>query len=665
MDAEFNIHGDNIVECDRMLRYICSALNASSEAVTGPTDSATCPVYIVNCDDRRLQIRFLPGYGENRWNQDILSFIKDSGGRLREASDIVLTRVEDSAERPLVAVEFCGALQAGNQAWQRHGRALSFAHAGIPYFFVAELGGFELTKNRQRKARRLPNPAAPFSLLAITISQRSICLPVYEPNAGAESDTIERYRSAFGQDHLHEFLRLVMFGRSTAQAVAELRNACIALVKLLAESRKRKDGLTAEQWQRAYDAIQCGHSLLDFLTTDTNLRWKKRTSIKLTGTARRFLNIGAHAGLGLTSSSLPLSFVPKNKRRAFAQDVQILYPDLSQRFVAWLARGRVHLVIAWLAGFKPRGEDGRPDRGLSPMARMLAGTDNEVLTFVYGPVPTTHWRELARNPMVLAGKSGLWEAILGVSDGVLIDSTTKPGRARRGYLARWRRTAYQTDGRAQLHVEPSVRKLGEQDVDTALRIAFRSLGADAVFEGMCNPPGGDWSGISFRWGRSEAEFRWLTLHRVSANDGKRPDHVFALFEGGKPVVCLSIESKGSASSLGKGIGSRLSRYTEALIDTPPSIWREQAADRWQTHDSPWQRPATTFASVGAYLSMAGSPFRKLSDDTGLDVQIGVEFREDARQCVLHLRGDTKLGDSIVARLASQRWSELVTVRVNS
>ena len=648
-----------------MFRYICSALDASSERVVGPIESATCPVYIVDCDDRRLQIRFLPGYGDSRWNQDMLRFTKQSGGRLREAADAVLTRVEDPAERPLAAIEFCGALPAGNQAWQRHGRAFSFAHAGIPYFFVAELGGFELDANRKRKAPRMPNPAAPFSLLAMTVSQGSACLPVYEPNAGAVASTVERYRSVFGQHHLREFLRLVMFDRDIGRPVAALGNACIGLVKLLAEFRERQDGLTGEQWQGAYNAIQDGRNLLDFLIREGSLRWRKTTSIGLTSTAQQFMDIGARSGFGLTSSSLPLSFVPKTERKTFARGVHVLYPDLSRRFVAWLSRSRAHLAIAWLMGFKPGGEDARPDRGLPPMARMLAGTDSDVLTFVYGPVPPRHWPHLTRSPKALAGRNGLWEAIFGVSDGVLIDSTTKPDRARRGYLVSRRRTPSRTSTSPRLRVEPSVRNLGEQDVDTALHVAFDSLGADTVFEGMCNPPGGDWSGISFRWGRSEAEFRWLTLPRVSEGGGKRPDHVFALFEGNKQVICLSIESKERADSLGKDIGSRLCCYTEALIGAPPSVWREKGADPWEAYDSPWHRPPTTFASAGAYLSMADNPFRALSDGTGLDVQIGVEFRQRARRCVLHLRGDTRLGRSIVARLASQGWSELVTVEVNS
>ena len=151
MPLKFNIHGDNIVECDRILDYIRAALDVHPDEVTGPTDSVTCPIYTMEHDGQCLTFQHLPGYGEHRWNQDILSFIKHSGGRLREAADAILTSVVDGAETPLVAIEFCSALPAGNQAWQRHGRALSFSYARIPYFFVAELGGFELDAERKKE----------------------------------------------------------------------------------------------------------------------------------------------------------------------------------------------------------------------------------------------------------------------------------------------------------------------------------------------------------------------------------------------------------------------------------------------------------------------------------------------------------------------------------
>jgi hypothetical protein len=284
------------------------------------------------------------------------------------------------------------------------------------------------------------------------------------------------------------------------------------------------------------------------------------------------------------------------------------------------------------------------------------------MTFVYGPAPRTHWLGLARNPVALARSNGLWEAVLGVSDAVLADCATMPDGSERAFLSEhW--AAVLRDDRTPLNVTPHVRSLGEQDVDTALHVAFEALGADVVFEGMCNPPGGDWSGISFRWDREEPEHRWLTLPRVSADGAKRPDHVFALFGHGEHPICLCIESKELARSLDADIGPRLTRYTEALFESAPSIQRGQKADPWAIYKTPWQRRDVTFLSGGAYLSASADPFRGLPVGTGLDVQIGVSFSDDGQRCTLHLRGDTEAGRALVEYLLRlPGWGALVEVR---
>ena len=301
MFLEFNIHGDNIVECDRVLGYICAALDVHPDRVSGPTSSVTCPIYTMEHDGQFLAFQHFPGYGEHRWNQDILGFVKRSGGRLREAPDAILTSVLDGVETPLVAIEFCSALPAGNQAWQRHGRALSFSYARIPYFFIAELGGFELDAARKRIAPRMPNPTVPFSLLAMTLHGGSICLPVYEQNVGATIETFNSYHSTFGRDDFLQFIKARLLGGSSEEAVTRLKAKCVALVKILADSRARSDGLTAEQWEDAYRAIHGGRSLIDFLQAADGLPWKKKTSTDLSSTAKSFMDLGAQSGLGLTS----------------------------------------------------------------------------------------------------------------------------------------------------------------------------------------------------------------------------------------------------------------------------------------------------------------------------------------------------------------------------
>ena len=118
--------------------YIVSGLGKRVKRVDGPMNSITCPVYVITLKYRilKLQFQFLPGLGKNRWNQDVQDFVKRSGGRLREAADAIITLICNGHELPLAAIEYCGALPAGNQAWQRQGRAFSLAHAKIPYFYV-------------------------------------------------------------------------------------------------------------------------------------------------------------------------------------------------------------------------------------------------------------------------------------------------------------------------------------------------------------------------------------------------------------------------------------------------------------------------------------------------------------------------------------------------
>ena len=370
----FHIHGDNVVECVRAFDYIIGGLGELIVKIDGPFDSITCPAYSIQLAEKKFIFQFFPGYGERRWNQDVLNFIKQSGGRLREAADAIITTVNNNQETPIAAIEFCGALPAGNQAWQRQGRAFSFAHAEVPYFYVAELGGFELNSDRKRKAQRMPNPAIPFSFVSMTEQQNVVCLPVYEANPGATTDTIQHYSPVFGKSEFLEFLKLAVLGLDTESASDALGEKCNALVKLLANSRKKPDGLTGEQWQEAYNYLQEDRTLPDYLSSVEKISWSKTAYIKsLTDSAKKFMELGASDSIGLTSSSLPLSLVTADTRKTFADKAKAIYPDMQDSFHEWLSSNSKHLAISWVMGFKPRHDDARPDRGLPPLARMLVG----------------------------------------------------------------------------------------------------------------------------------------------------------------------------------------------------------------------------------------------------------------------------------------------------
>ena len=644
----YRIHGDNIVECARTFEYVILATDPIARATAGPMGSVTCPSYEIELKSGdKLSFTFLPGFGERRWNQDVLGFVKSSGGRLREATDAIVTRLKGEREIPLFAIEFCGALPAGNNAWQRQGRAFSFSHAGIPYFYLAELGGFELTSDRKRKAERWPNPAVPFSFFSMTHYQGTVCLPVYEANSGARTETTARYSPVFGKNDFLDYIRLALTNELPNKAAQRLGEKCIGLVELLAASKTRPDGLTKAQWGAARKAVEGGESLTAYLAAKAPLAWRKVAYIEaLTDSARAFMNFGAKNSLGLTSNTLPLSFVPRDRRGAFAAGVRSIYADLDAAAAVWLARTRTDLAIAWVNGFKPTGDDARPDRGLPPLARMLIGDRTDLLTFVYGPAPASHWKLLMRAPGQLAASNGLWEAALGVSDGLLLDSATMAAESPRAILKEfWAASVPQRE--EALNVNPVVLSPSEHDVDTALHVIFGSLGSDVAFEGMCNPPGGDWSGVSFVWSKDAGEHRWLTLPRVTAAGSKRPDHVFGLFGLGDLALCLCVESKERPRSLESGIGPRLISYTKSLFGVSPSIWRRSATEAWSVYAEKWILQSSEFASMGAYIADPAEPFKIVPPNTGLDILCGFIFFKNAPECVAHVRALTKTGRRVL------------------
>ena len=134
------IHGDNIVECKRTLRMIAEAFGESYELLDSPI---YWPKYCLMAKGTVFEIELLSGHG--RWGKiNLGDIIHDAGGKLRETADSYITEIKDSEETVLLAIEYCSALPAGNNAWQRNGRALSCVLANVPYLYYAEIGGVEL-----------------------------------------------------------------------------------------------------------------------------------------------------------------------------------------------------------------------------------------------------------------------------------------------------------------------------------------------------------------------------------------------------------------------------------------------------------------------------------------------------------------------------------------
>lgn len=143
---------------------------------------------------------------------------------------------------------------------------------------------------------------------------------------------------------------------------------------------------------------------------------------------------------------------------------------------------------------------------------------------------------------------------------------------------------------------------GEDDVDTGIHYLFTHVLRDYCFEGMCNPPGGDWSGFSVI--SENFENRWLSLPRVSdVVNGKRPDHIIEIFGVFEKPLLLSIESKEKSSDLESDVGTKLVAYIEKLMSYVPSAKRKinPSYEEWQWGDTMVSFDSFETISAAAYL----------------------------------------------------------------
>ena len=185
MPRIFRIHGDNVVECERIAKLILEETDPTSIEISLMSPSTIVYNICFNYLGHRFewQLELLPGFnkaGRRRWEANIFARLKDSGSFLDETPDAIVTCVENGLETILYAIEFCSALQAGNQAWQRSGRAFSTGRTGCPYLYIVDFVKYEFdARTRERKALRFPNPVVPYSYISFSRESNNFVAQVY------------------------------------------------------------------------------------------------------------------------------------------------------------------------------------------------------------------------------------------------------------------------------------------------------------------------------------------------------------------------------------------------------------------------------------------------------------------------------------------------------
>lgn len=613
MNKHIRIHGDNIVECKRTLQLIF-------DAVGGTFNLLECPIYkpiyeIRTKDNEVYRIELLSGHG--RWGVNIGTHIMENGGILREGADSYITEVIGTHEKFLLAVEYCSALPAGNNAWQRNGRALSSVLAGIPYLFMAELGGVELNERREVIAPRNPNPIVPFSYLSATIDYDMLCTPVYKPHPSISEELIVKYGEVFGYEESLNVVRGILTDSDISDSVKKLMFKSLRLVEILSEGKNGNRTLKGDGW----DVYLNCRDRATWIVENSNLVWSKKTSGKVKAPNRIKELIPQLVSMSyqtIGASEIPICLISKCRISEFEKILNDYYPNLGIE----LPHDK-HLAVVWITGYKPKGDDSRPDRGLCPLTKMVLGESSRVISIVYGPAKQQTWKMLEKGIDVLASSNGLWQSIYKICDGVLIDSLTK---AEPEYIAISQESL-------EAHPELTIPynpfddiEYSEHDTDTAIH---QILTHGGLVECLCNPPGGDWSGISYH--RKGETYRWTSLPRVSDIGGKRPDHVFQqeLKDGN---LFISIESKGKGSDLEDEIGDHLVTYLQTLFSMVPTSIKRVNSD-WRLYNDYADLGHFDVISVGAFIYKNDEELQQQMERGRLDNILAFEF---GRISIIHI-----------------------------
>jgi len=630
---KLRIHGDNILECEHAMYLIAEALSCDAKKVEFVGGSAYSPMYRISSNNSNFEIQLFPGYG--RWKFDITKFLMDRGAVLREATDAIITKlvVKDGQlyEDPVLSMEFCGALPAGNNAWQRCGRAVASAYAKIPYLYYAELGGLELGTDRKEKASRYPNPLIPFAYLSLGQVEKSVAIPVYIPSPSAKSDTYSLFEECFGYNDALLLIKNLILGESAEIPVKSLEEKAEKVVEILASQRKRNDVLSPEKFKVFKNKIT-GLDKANWLSTE-KMPWNKKTGLKtLTKSFQSLLSVTQKCAVAVGSKDMPICLIPAHDRKEYGNKIREIYgKEVDDKFVKWIENSDSPLVCIWVAGFKPRGDDSRPDRGLVPLGRMIFGKDEvDIMSIVYGPAKPSAWAKLDSDIDSLSKTNGLWEAILGLSNALIVDSPTSKSLKSHGYLLK-KEIGISTN--MLLRASGDVPLFGEHDVDSTLHLLFSNKFQNGVYEGLCNPPGGDWSGISVCDFKTKNEYRWSSLPRVSGEDTKRPDHLIQ-FENSS--LLLAIESKDSLSSLEDNIGPRLNEYIERLIKINPNSTKT-GIEKWASFSDDFSHQLKIISGA-AFRTTDVNDLVKAQKKGNLDIVFGIDFKETDLSKMLILIG---------------------------
>ena len=181
VDVVYRVYGDNILECLTLIEWLDQTTYSKFVKLgeTGPLDRKI-HIYKSQNGSTTYAFQLCPYYGGT--GRASLWPLNPLENYFAEKPDVVVTRLLESGleSKPILAIEFCDALQAGNQAWQRFRRAYDAALSKIPYFYVLPLIGWERDSGGLTlKGARYQNAQITLAQLALSSKYGTPSLQLY------------------------------------------------------------------------------------------------------------------------------------------------------------------------------------------------------------------------------------------------------------------------------------------------------------------------------------------------------------------------------------------------------------------------------------------------------------------------------------------------------
>jgi len=480
----------------------------------------------------------------------------------------------------------------------------------------------------------MPNPAVPFSYITASKNSEKLCAQVLVRAEEFDPDDqllIGFKDEWFAEVDLAHYLIALFTGTPTDSIEKIILEKNLKVVEFFAKDTVSKKAFNALDWNDIY----AGRKDIRDLALERSIPWRKKFAKSSESlNTKEFIDLCSEYAVAIGSNDLPFALIPNHRLSSFKKLLVKIFSDSVNSNVISTIDESKDLIICAVKGFKPRGDDARPDRGILPFITMLMGDSSQILTYIYGPMHQNRFNDLISNPEKIISRSGFWKVFLALSDTVIIDSPKIGSDAEylEGVIAssdlKYGYLEQKKVKELKIHsLSENPLSIHEDDVDTVIHTLFNSISKELRHEGLCNPPGGDWSGLSLKV--KNREMKWLSLPRVSDSiGGKRPDHVIQLFpEEYKPLTII-VESKDKPSSLEKNVGPKLIEYLNHLVRFPSSATR-YSGQAWIKNSEIVNLPDSELISGAAFICKTEN-LNPAYDKSRCDIMFSLKWVESKR-----------------------------------